>query len=75
MKTFYIVSSLGSDRSFQELEHRQRFETEEQAVAHAERVLLMRQQQGHKPISFYVLQGVFIVGPVQPEIVATRLEE
>lgn len=75
MKTFFIVSSLGSARSYEALADRMQHESEADAIEHAKTIIEKRRRQGNSDMSFYILKAVAVVGKAVPPIEVTRLEE
>lgn len=73
-KTFYIVSSLSRDRSWEQLSFRKMYESEKEATEMAESLVLSRQEKGFAPLSFFILKAVARVGYATPPIQTDRLK-
>lgn len=74
MKPFYIVSSLSTDRSFQELACRKKYDTEKEAIEVATNLIKDRRAKGRPDLSFYILKVGTVVAHAAPPIKVTRLK-
>jgi hypothetical protein len=72
-KSFFVVSSLSTDHSYEHLSRRKRWQTKKEAEDAAGAIIKQRSAEGRAPLSFYVLQAVSNVGYVAPPVEVTQL--
>ncbi len=75
-KTFYIISSITREESYQRLHKNKKFDTEKGAAEMAESIVVQRQRDGASALQFYVLKAVSVIGVKQitPPIETVKLK-
>ena len=73
-KSFYLITSLTRENSYDELKNRKRFETLKEAQEAAKNLVQQRRNEGRSELSFYILKAIASVGPIQPPIEILKLK-